>query len=178
TISVNETDIRRTVMTEVKAKARRLLPISLSLSPSTPLLQARRLLRMLDIMAAACLGQTGIAYSIPWRKMLVEMSHTKFITDPFYTLPDADADANAAAAASVEDEEMKKAKHSAGRERQTQDVWPYLQGNHAVKVVTPATVTEPMSLAVSPYPQYPVYMFSIETEWVPSTPRTIEAEKD
>ncbi|GIQ85959.1 hypothetical protein KIPB_007720, partial [Kipferlia bialata] len=63
TVHVDKAAIRARVIEEVMGKA-------------------GRLLRMLDVMAAAFLAETGCAFSVPWRQMLEAMDAGEYITDP------------------------------------------------------------------------------------------------
>ncbi|GIQ80052.1 hypothetical protein KIPB_000784 [Kipferlia bialata] len=115
--------------------------------------KARRTLRMLDVMAAACLGTAGDLFSLPWRAMLEDMHPEHYLTPPCMSLP--------------RQEQPPTPTSASGRlDSDTQietglDIWAYVQGNHAVKVVTPGIDGSPPSVTVAPVPKYPVYVLPV-----------------
>ncbi|GIQ82518.1 hypothetical protein KIPB_003674 [Kipferlia bialata] len=124
--------------------------------------RGRRLLRMLDVMAAACLADTCIEYAGPWREMMREIDMANFVTPHTLNLdsvakpikPD-DACISVGYSSITLDAAVSMLNQD------PHNIWPYLQGNHATKVVTPKTVTTPLKVDVGPYPKYPVYLLPI-----------------
>ncbi|GIQ79946.1 hypothetical protein KIPB_000659 [Kipferlia bialata] len=120
--------------------------------------KAKSLLRMLDTMAAAALGTTGILYSEPWRQMLKAMSPSHYITPPCLNVDNrATGDGDTNAAKLGQDDVM--GEMGSDPSKAAQDIWPYLQGNHAVGITTADGTS--VRVSCGPYPKYPVYMQNI-----------------
>ncbi|GIQ89213.1 hypothetical protein KIPB_011625, partial [Kipferlia bialata] len=141
-LKIDRGDVRDQVMSDVKARA-------------------RRLLRMLDVMTAAWLAQIGCEYAAPWSRMNEEMVSTKFVTPCTLNIDDIAPplmdDDVCMQLLSFKPKEEARSIIGAG----VQSLWPYLQGNHATKLVTPATAETPRLVSIGPYPKYPVWGFPI-----------------
>ncbi|GIQ89276.1 hypothetical protein KIPB_011706, partial [Kipferlia bialata] len=137
-LKIDRASVRAKVMSDVKARA-------------------RRLLRMLDVMVAAWLATTGALFGKPWAEMNQALLASNFVTPCTLNIDDV-------APPVTENDVCIQLLSPKGRARThaliqtwSQSVWPYLQGNNATKVVTAATVETPRVVSVGPYPKYPVY---------------------